>query len=239
MAVRRTRAGCRSAIAAAFAATEMRGLSFYTSGNQLDFTFFAGSVAAHQSTKGLDLFCLNRKFVVAGTRLTVGLAMALAVRSSPAQDWSFASVGVYAGTSFNDRSETFRQMEAVADFNLPWRWQFGTDWQVSTRLELSAGWLHGEDEDAVLGTIGPKAILSWKDFPLTLDVGSSPTLISRHRFGRRDFGIPFQFTTHVGLNWELSRHVSVGYRYAHMSNAGLGSPNPGLNLHLLGISYHF
>ncbi len=167
------------------------------------------------------------------------MALASAVANGASADWSFESVGVRAGTSINDRSDTFRQVEAVTDLNLPWRWQLGNDWRVTTRLEFSAGWLHGEGEEAVLGTVGPSAILSWKDFPLTLDVGSSPTLISRHRFGTRDFGIPFQFTTHVGLNWDVTHHFSVGYRYAHMSNAGLGSPNPGLNLHLLGVSYHF
>ena len=46
-----------------------------------------------------------------------------------------------------------------------------------------------------------------------------------------DFGIPFQFTSHAGLNWEIGGHFGVGYRYQHMSHTHLSDRNPGLNLH--------
>ncbi|HEU5126165.1 MAG TPA: acyloxyacyl hydrolase [Verrucomicrobiae bacterium] len=159
--------------------------------------------------------------------------------SSSAQEWKLDSAGVRVGTSINNRSDTFRQVEGTLNLRLPWQWDLGSGWQLGTRLDFSGGWLHGEGENAVIGTLGPSAILSWKDFPVSLDVGSSPTLISRHHFGNRDFGGAFQFTTHAGLNWDLARHVSVGYRYQHMSNAGLFDSNPGLNLHLLSVSYRF
>jgi hypothetical protein len=149
------------------------------------------------------------------------------------------STGVRAGTSLNRRSESFRQVEATLDFDLPWRWQLGPDFKLQSRLDLSAGWLHGEGKDAAVGTAGPSAILSWRDFPVSLDLGSSPTLISRHRFERRDYGSHFQFTSHAGLNWDVARHFRVGYRYQHMSNAGLGHPNPGVNLHMLAVGYRF
>lgn len=149
------------------------------------------------------------------------------------------SVEVRAGTSLNHRSESFREVDAALNFDLPWRWNLGSDFQIQTRADLSAGWLRGEDEEGVVGTAGPVAVLSWKDFPLTLQGGSSPTLLSRHRFGGRDYGSAFQFTTHAGLNWDFSEHVRFGYRYQHMSNAGLGDPNPGLNLHMLAVSYRF
>jgi len=54
-----------------------------------------------------------------------------------------------------------------------------------------------------------------------------------------DFGERFQFTSHIGLIWYLTDRVSLGYRFQHMSNAGLASPNPGLNLEMLELSYHF
>lgn len=147
--------------------------------------------------------------------------------------------GVRAGTSINNRTDTFRQVEGTINYRLPWRWDIGGNFHVQSRLDFSAGCLHGEGENAAIGTLGPSVILRWKDFPVTLDVGSSPTLLSDHRFAHRDFGCDFQFTSHIGLNWEILPNFSVGYRYQHMSNAGLGSPNPGLNLHALGITCRF
>ena len=54
-----------------------------------------------------------------------------------------------------------------------------------------------------------------------------------------NFGIPFQFTSHAGLNWEIGGQFGVGYRYQHLSNAHLSNHNPGLNLHGLVLSYRF
>ncbi|HLP78440.1 MAG TPA: acyloxyacyl hydrolase [Candidatus Paceibacterota bacterium] len=178
--------------------------------------------------------------VCGAVRFAGGLVLIVTtVAGAESGDWSFESAGVRAGTSINNRSDTFRQVEAVADLNTPWNWQLGSDWRIAAHAEFSAGWLHGEGEEAAIGTAGPVASLSWKDFPVTLDAGSSPTLLSKYRFGPKDYGLPFQFTTHIGVNWKFADHFSAGYRYQHMSNAGLGSPNPGLNLHMLGLNYHF
>ena len=65
------------------------------------------------------------------------------------------------------------------------------------------------------------------------------TGLSRDEFGSKDLGGNFQFTSHAGLNWDFAEHFRVGYRFQHMSNAGLREPNPGLNLHLFAVSYLF
>ena len=82
-------------------------------------------------------------------------------------------------------------------------------------------------------------VLSYKQFPVTLAVGSNPTALSRSVFGSKDLGIQFQFTTYLGLNWDFAKHFRAGYRYQHTSNAGLDRNNPGLNMHLFGVSYLF
>jgi hypothetical protein len=33
--------------------------------------------------------------------------------------------------------------------------------------------------------------------------------------------------------------LDLGYRYQHLSNAGLGDSNPGINFHLVRLAYHF
>ena len=110
---------------------------------------------------------------------------------------------------------------------------------MKPRLELTAGYLSGKKEEGFVGTLGPELAFQYDRLPIILDGGISPTVLSQDKFGYRDFGILFQFTSHVGLDWEFAAHWKLGYRFQHMSNAGLGTPNPGLNLHLFGLGYRY
>lgn len=154
-----------------------------------------------------------------------------------AQD--FLSVGTRGGVSFGSGQNRFWQAEAFAETNLPWQWNFYSDWRCQPRIDVSAGWLKGQNDNAFVGTVGPLVELRKRSFPLALDGGSSPTILSRDQFGTKNFGERFQFTSHVGLTWYITNHISVGYRFQHMSNAGLAHPNPGLNLQVLELSYIF
>ena len=149
------------------------------------------------------------------------------------------TVGTRGGVSFDHGVGQFRQVETFADMNLPWQWNFYSDWRFQPRLDASVGWLGGEHANAFIGTVGPLVELHKGDFPLVLEAGSSPTILSRDRFGSKDFGDRFQFTSHLGLIWYVTEHISVGYRFQHMSNAGISSHNPGLNLQMLEASYSF
>lgn len=61
----------------------------------------------------------------------------------------------------------------------------------------------------------------------------------------REQGTQYNFLSQVGLGLQffLNKHVALtgGYRYRHLSNAGLDHPNRGINHHfaLLGVSYFF
>jgi hypothetical protein len=110
---------------------------------------------------------------------------------------------------------------------------------LDTRLDSTGGWLHGHGDDAFVGSLGPSAVLRYQDFPLSLAGGTSPTFISRHEFGSTDLGCSFEFTTHTDLNWDIGSRLQLGYRYQHMSNAAISKHNPGLNLHMFGVSYRF
>jgi hypothetical protein len=106
-------------------------------------------------------------------------------------------------------------------------------------VELTAGYLFNHGLDGFVGTFGPGAHLQYCPIPLRLDVGVRPTILTRDRFESRSFGIQFQITSHAGLEWEFSPHWTLGYRFQHMSNSGLSSPNPGLNMSLFGVGYQF
>jgi len=159
------------------------------------------------------------------------------VGQANAQD--FLTVGARGGFSINSYSHRFQQAEAFAQFDLPWQWNFYSDWVLNPRIDVSAGYLNSQDINAFVGTAGPLLELRKGKFPLALEGGSSPTILSQYHFGNSDLGEDFQFTSHIGLTWYITDHLSFGYRFQHMSNAGLAKPNPGLNVEMLELSYHF
>jgi lipid A 3-O-deacylase len=147
-------------------------------------------------------------------------------------------VGTRGGFSFTYGSQHFQQVEAFAGRNLPWRWDY-YDWRLQPRAEISAGWLGDGHSDAFIGSLGPMVELSKGSFPLSLEGGVSPTYLSQYHFGEKDFGSELQFSTNVGLNWDIKSHFSVGWRFQHMSNGNLTKPNPSLNLQMLSASFRF
>ena len=139
----------------------------------------------------------------------------------------------------NPGSREFYKADAFTNWKLPWGWDLGKQWRLQTGLEITGGWLTDVGKDAAVGSLGPHLTLSWGRLPITLRGGVSPTLLSSHEFSDADLGINFQFTTHVGVDWNFARHWSVGYRYEHISNADISPSNPGLNMSLLGLTYRF
>ena len=143
------------------------------------------------------------------------------------------------GTSANRSGRDFNEAQVFAEWKLPWAPELGKEWHLQSRLDLSAGWLGDREKNAAMGTVGPSLKVMREGLPLSLEGGVSPTYLSTHVFGSKDFGTRLQFTSHVGLNWDIAEHWRLGYRFEHMSNAGLASRNPGLNIHVFGLSYRF
>ena len=154
-------------------------------------------------------------------------------------DFSLESVGARGGISANFTGVSFNQAEVFANWDLPWAWDLGKEWHLQSRLDFSAGWLGDHDDNAAIGTVGPTLALGRQRLPVSFETGVSPTLLSQYHFASRNFGTYIQFTSHVGMNWDFAAHWRLGYRLQHMSNAGLGSHNRGLNMHLFGLSYLF
>ena len=154
-------------------------------------------------------------------------------------EFRLESAGARFGFSSQDRSSGFIQAEAFADFALPWKLELGKDWHMLTRLDGSLGYLSGNADSAIIGSVGPFVVIGRERLPVSLSLGASPTLIGRDKFGSVDFGIPIQFTLYAGINWNITERIRVGYRYQHMSNAHLDGSNPGLNLNMFSVSYCF
>jgi hypothetical protein len=145
--------------------------------------------------------------------------------------------GLRTGFSATHFSEMFYQTEAIAGWNLPWSAINATGWHLDSHVESSAGWLTTGSQHGFVGTFGVGLTLGVRQSPVALRGGTGLTLLSRHRFHHEDFGMPVQFTSHIGLTWDLGHRAQLGYRFQHMSNAGLAFPNPGLDLHAFTFSY--
>ena len=163
----------------------------------------------------------------------------VATMSGQAADITLESTGVRGSTSNPGNRARFYHVEGFLNWNLPWRWTWGENWSVQSRLDLTGGWMNGRGEDAVFATVGPSFELSRIHFPVSLDVGVSPTVLGREQFGNTDFGTVFQFTTHAGLTWKPRSRWSLGCRFEHISNADIGPSNPGLNLYSIGVGWRF
>jgi hypothetical protein len=169
----------------------------------------------------------------------VALLIGWAVFSSDvlALDWQM--LGLRGGVSDNRNDEDFKQYEGFAAWNLPWSWSLGSDWALTTYLEANAGILNGGGESAFVGSIGPGLYFTGLRDIISIYLGVNPTIISQHEFGDDDLGGPFQFTSHIGIDFNIARHFAVGYRLQHMSNFVFYDSNPGLNLHLIEGAYRF
>ena len=176
------------------------------------------------------------------TVITALAAYAVAAEEpKPAGKLKLEMAGVRAAFSATRLDENFYQAEAYARVSLPGRLDFGRDWSLRTAVDASAGMLGRlwKEDKGFIATLGPVLVLSCKRLPVDFVMGSSPTLLSRHTYDGVDFGIPFQFTTHLGFNTHLNDRCSLAYRLQHMSNASLSSRNPGLDLHSIALSFKF
>ncbi|MDX1583182.1 MAG: acyloxyacyl hydrolase [Thermoanaerobaculia bacterium] len=149
----------------------------------------------------------------------------------------WAEAGLRGGT-ISTSSGSFHQLEAYLVHTMDLSFELPRSWVARSNWEMSAGRLEHEDFDGLVFSAGPVVVFRKGDRPWYFEVGSRPTLISEDVFGDKDFGGPFQFTSHGGVGWTGDR-FEISYRIQHMSNARIYSQNDGLNLHVLEIGWRF
>lgn len=172
-------------------------------------------------------------------KLAATLLISWSLFSSGVQALDGQMLGLRGGVSDNRNREDYEQYEGFAAWNLPWSWELGSDWTLSTYLEANAGILNGGGESAFVGSIGPGLYLRGPRDKFSIYLGVNPTIISEHKVGDDDLGGPFQFTSHIGIDFSIGRHFAVGYRLQHMSNLVFYDSNPGLNLHMIEGTFRF
>ena len=151
-----------------------------------------------------------------------------------------SSWGLRGGFAADGKDENAIQLEGFGAYQLPWSLRNKAGWGVSPRVELTAGTLRSKGEYGFVGSLGPSFGIGNPRYPVQLDMGISAAILSRDKFGSRDYNGIEQFISHAGLIYRINHHLGLSYRFQHMSNAGFnGSPNPGLNMHLFGANWYF
>ena len=124
-------------------------------------------------------------------------------------------------------------------------WHVGGYWDAELAyLEADAG--HGENNEPVRyqPDTGIPAAARYRTFqrgiPLCGGRHWRPPAL-RHESCRRALLTVFQFGSLLGLGLGFGKHgqYEFGYRYQHISNASMSTPNDGLNLHMLRLGYSF
>lgn len=148
--------------------------------------------------------------------------------------------GVGARVGFDAESNVdLVSYEAVLFVDTPWEWEISESVELDVELEFTAGAITGDGDTAAVLHAGFLFELEIEEFPISLVGSVGPTVITEDEFDDYDIGGGFQFTSSIGLDLELHESFSVGYRFQHISNAGLDDPNPGLDMHAFTAVFSF
>ena len=121
------------------------------------------------------------------------------------------------------------------------------DWHVGGYWDLGIGYwrrdaLPGENEN--IWEIGFTPVFRIQRNTLTgpyAEAGIGAHLLSRTQIGDKRLSTKFQFGDHLGFGYRFGVKGAwdLGYRFQHLSNASIKSPNDGINFHQVRLQYRF
>ena len=114
-------------------------------------------------------------------------------------------------------------------------------WLHANRLEFGLGAISQAEESRLFLSLGPV----WRWTPPTvdkrwfIDFGFSPTVLGGAKFNGKDLGGNLHFTSSlaIGRKFGTRSASTVSLRVQHMSNGGLNSTNPGVDMIGLNFTY--
>ena len=156
-------------------------------------------------------------------------------------------IGVMTGSGEED---TIRHKISI---DRDWSWSRGlvNGWYLTGYWEAGVGYWKGRK-----GSTGNDSLFAISAIPVFrlqqqdynkgevkpyIDLAVGFYLLSRTSIGDKDISTSFQFGDHVGagLRFGSRGEFEIGYRFEHISNASIKTPNPGINFHMLRFMYRF
>ncbi|MDD2308188.1 MAG: acyloxyacyl hydrolase [Desulfuromonadaceae bacterium] len=160
-----------------------------------------------------------------------------------AAEGGWQEAGVRMGIQATPKREYFHLYEAYAVYGLPWEWRTSSGWALSTQLNTSAGALVGGDETGFIGSVGTGLAFNRPGNGIALEAGVSLDLLNKDHFGQQDFRSILLWGASMGLSYRFAGGLGVGYRIQHLSNNRIlysnSTPNPGVDMHMFGVSWNF
>ncbi len=168
------------------------------------------------------------------------ILFAIFLAPSARADIQVSSVGILA-------AETVKHVDGMHQQGVLLRYRVNnrsaSSW-IPSSLDLTTGTLERGSDAGSFVSFGPSYrydVSKSEAGRWFVDFGVHPTYVAKSTYGGRSLGGNFHFTSYLGLGAYLGRQkkTSVLIRYQHTSNAGMNTPNPGLDMMGLTISYHF
>ena len=127
------------------------------------------------------------------------------------------------------------------------RWLQGSNWHLGGYWDLGLGYWRRDAAPRQNGSIADLGLTPV--FRLQRNDLQGPYVeaaigfhyLSRTQIGDKRLSTRFQFGDHLGVGYRFGARQAwdVGYRYQHLSNAGIKRPNNGINFHQVRLQYHF
>ena len=150
-------------------------------------------------------------------------------------------IGIRMATVDGGQFDKLVQQSVFVDFELPWQWMPWQGTSVTPRLAFEFGQFKTSAEHRLFASLGPvfRFERETSRLPLFMELGFTPIVIDGSNYGESDLGTSLNFTSHVafGLRFGRNKNNRVSLRYQHISNGGIDSTNPGVNM--LGIDVVF
>ncbi|MCC6531945.1 MAG: acyloxyacyl hydrolase [Burkholderiales bacterium] len=178
-------------------------------------------------------------------RLVVVCCLLLAIPAARAVD------GISLELGSSDSSNASVDMGRIGlQWNWGKRWALGPNWHIGGYWDLSFGHWSNDSPmrtNSSVSDLGftpvfrvqqtnPGALSPYAELGIGVHWLSHTSVSTERRFSTQ-----FQFGDHVGIGLRFGQRQAfdLGYRYQHLSNAGIKHPNQGINFHQVRLQYHF
>jgi hypothetical protein len=181
-------------------------------------------------------------------RLLLALLIYTGVSGASASNWIDAVSFSYGQDDDSNESDVYR-----VGLQNNWERSWFTDgaWYVGGYWDAELAYMESDVSDAENSELFDLSLTPvfrmQRDTGLSSGVspyaeaGVGAHLLSETRLGHNSYSTAFQFGSLVGLGLSFGGRgqYQLGYRFQHISNASIKSPNSGMDLHLLRLAYAF
>lgn len=160
-------------------------------------------------------------------------------KSVLSEDQNRFALGIRAGKSVHLEYDDFESIEAFGEYIYPWKSTFVPGFTLHTRTSLSTGIINQDGDKGSLTTLSQLLVLTNSGNEISFDMGGGFGFVGDDKVGNHNFGTKFQLSYNLGITLHyLFNDVSIGYRWFHLSDGGLGD-GQGLNRHIIDLRYEF